>query len=833
MDKILRGLAPNKTYKIRYRAVFNDDTESAPTIAYSITTPEAPTPPKVDQSLITVDSQSLADGIIVSWITPDPDPAKPAVFDYFIQITDDPNDWQKFEIATTETKTIFTENNHVVFFGDFKPIIYIRVFSRGINKQFSELDQEEYYEYSYAVESGLRPPDIFVGSSDSSYSYSLSWAYLPTRPEIVTAYKIYFALLNEDGLDGLLTTISDETQNEYISLPDIELGNTNLRFAITALDAQGNESNPKFSNKFYVSSISVDTTPPPQRNNIQFTADTDSSDIIATWENPTDEVLNSDLSGVTIRYSTVADPTNYFWMDVPYKYTDNIDKATIKGLIPNTTYELALSTYDDLFNRTPYEPTHIVITNKDNIPPPKSAPPRVLAGFEAGGPMTVRVQQYSREPLASDINNYEGDPSKPLPLDTLFFQIWMLNSGFTSAPSGETNPNATQIGTLICGFGGMETYTIIYNSGIPEGETRYFYTRAVDSSGNISVASNSVQSTGMTILSDAHIKNLSANKILTGTLSATEVIYIGTGSGSIKLDGDGRIHSGVGNYGQQDTGFYLDNSGNFSLKDRLKFNGTTLSITGDITAQSGSFTGNIGLSTGGSLYSVASDGAIQGAGAPKKAIIFNSNGLAGYDANGNTTFALTTATGALQITGQVTSTGLVVKDGLSNFTYTRYTSGTDTSVTDKYALLSEAGKDLFLKSSGSLINPSKIRWLDYLNKQRGSLGWEIDEETGDTAGDTIYNNTVVLRANAIDGSPSDISGQILIHAQGPASKINLKAGQVLVNNQAIETPTEALNRYKNGVSTPGVANVIKYGTAVVETAFPTGAAHNGDIYLKY
>ena len=61
MDKIVHGLEPNKSYKIRYRAVYNDDRKSAPTIAYTVTTPGAPTPPEVDQDTITVDSQSFKD----------------------------------------------------------------------------------------------------------------------------------------------------------------------------------------------------------------------------------------------------------------------------------------------------------------------------------------------------------------------------------------------------------------------------------------------------------------------------------------------------------------------------------------------------------------------------------------------------------------------------------------------------------------------------------------------------------------------------------------------------------------------------------------------------
>ena len=45
-----------------------------------------------------------------------------------------------------------------------------------------------------------------------------------------------------------------------------------------------------------------------------------------------------------------------------------------------------------------------------------------------------------------------------------------------------------------------------------------------------------------------------------------------------------KLYEGAGTFNNLNTGFYLDNAGQFSLKDKLSFNGTTLSIDGDITA---------------------------------------------------------------------------------------------------------------------------------------------------------------------------------------------------------------------------------------------------------
>ena len=45
-----------------------------------------------------------------------------------------------------------------------------------------------------------------------------------------------------------------------------------------------------------------------------------------------------------------------------------------------------------------------------------------------------------------------------------------------------------------------------------------------------------------------------------------------------------KLHQGTGTFANSNTGFYLDNTGQFSLKDKLTFNGTLLNVDGDIKA---------------------------------------------------------------------------------------------------------------------------------------------------------------------------------------------------------------------------------------------------------
>jgi hypothetical protein len=60
------------------------------------------------------------------------------------------------------------------------------------------------------------------------------------------------------------------------------------------------------------------------------------------------------------------------------------------------------------------------------------------------------------------------------------------------------------------------------------------------------------------------------------------------GDAGIVLDGvNKRIYIGSGTYGNSNTGFYVDNSGNFSLGNKLTFNGNALNVVGAITAESG------------------------------------------------------------------------------------------------------------------------------------------------------------------------------------------------------------------------------------------------------
>lgn len=95
----------------------------------------------------------------------------------------------------------------------------------------------------------------------------------------------------------------------------------------------------------------------------------------------------------------------------------------------------------------------------------------------------------------------------------------------------------------------------------------------------------------------------------TGSLSNQTGVATSTVSAAIKIDASGtglsaspfKFYSGTGTYADAGTSpgtpFYLDTNGRFSLRDKLYFDGSTLTVNGAITATSGSITGIMSIGT--------------------------------------------------------------------------------------------------------------------------------------------------------------------------------------------------------------------------------------------
>ncbi|MEY4331280.1 MAG: hypothetical protein RLZZ196_18 [Bacteroidota bacterium] len=112
---------------------------------------------------------------------------------------------------------------------------------------------------------------------------------------------------------------------------------------------------------------------------------------------------------------------------------------------------------------------------------------------------------------------------------------------------------------------------------------------------------------------------IDASKMITDLLFASKTINVGetTTTNRVRLDGNtvtmtdsdlptpstytakGRIFIGAGNYYSNGTSFYADNTGRLSIGDKLKFDGTNLTVNG-----SGTFTGLLTTGTGSNLIKV-------------------------------------------------------------------------------------------------------------------------------------------------------------------------------------------------------------------------------------
>ena len=505
------------------------------------------------------------------------------------------------------------------------------------------------------------PTNVLVTAQNSGYQ--VSWDDPRTVDPDYTSTNIY-----ESSTSGGTYYIIYTSSTSPVFIPAISFSKRYVK--VSHVDAVGGEST--LVGPFEVTPIQpvqVDETPPDLRTSITFTPSVGGA--VATWTNPTDSTNNSDIAGVTIRYAKTSSPTNYTWVDVPFTLVAPISSKNIDGLLPATSYDFSLSAYDKTQNRTSYSTTSSITTLSDTTPPPKPTAPTVAAGNFAGGPMTVRVTQTATQ--------HGTSPAIPLPIDTSYFKVFILNSGIVSPPGTgvSTNTDATEIGNLTAGFNGSQTQSNFFVP-LEEGEQRYFYTRAVDTSGNISDASNATQSQAMAVFTNAYIQDLSADKITAGIINANEYIQVGTTSEQITIKSTsalGQIYSGVGTYGNANTGLYIDSSGKFSLKDRLFFDGTNLTLSGTVNATGGIFNGNIQVANPGSIFAGAS--ASTGA-----RVIMSYLGLASFNSAGQLTFALDAASGNVFLDGYITisdAQGYANKIGLSQTNYTTINGGNITT----------------------------------------------------------------------------------------------------------------------------------------------------------
>lgn len=274
------------------------------------------------------------------------------------------------------------------------------------------------------------------------------------------------------------------------------------------------------------------------------------------------------------------------------------------------------------------------------------------------------------------------------------------------------NGNTTSSNLISTGFNDANVFTVsvenLYNnSGLGTGLIPFWgRVRAIDTSGNNGLWTSLAQTSGDAPLIDSqYIGSLTASKITAGTIGAQTIQLNGVnsilrssgytpGSAGWIIKGDGsaefrsvtvggsssmagisignnQIFIGTGTFGNANTGFYVDSAGQFSLKDKLTWDGTTLTVVGAVTATSGTFTGTVNANAGNFTGSITIGGNIKsgqtayntGTGfwlgvdgvTPKFSIGNSSGNLMSWD--GSTLNIVGTITGTL--TGSITSNAII------------------------------------------------------------------------------------------------------------------------------------------------------------------------------
>ena len=205
--------------------------------------------------------------------------------------------------------------------------------------------------------------------------------------------------------------------------------------------------------------------------------------------------------------------------------------------------------------------------------------------------------------------------------------------------------------------------------------------------------------------------SITGNKMVTDVLFASQTINVGqsTSANKITLDANviaqnttgytnptspiyGRMYIGTGLYNDSGTSVYFDNLGRMSLKNVLTFDGTNLSVNGQIIAQSGYFNGAItvnGLSPAtamkiGRLVDTVHDGLYLNSNnywftngsfsVGSGTLGFNWNGVDTFNVTGNVTANSGSFKGAVTIDATASNAGLWIFPVVGGTTST-YTTG--------------------------------------------------------------------------------------------------------------------------------------------------------------
>ena len=238
---------------------------------------------------------------------------------------------------------------------------------------------------------------------------------------------------------------------------------------------------------------------------------------------------------------------------------------------------------------------------------------------------------------------------------------------------------------------------------------------------------------------------IDASKMVTDLLFAGKTINVGetTSLNRVRLDGTtvtlndfptgtfsakGRIFIGAGNYYSSGTSFYADNTGRFSIGDKLRFDGTNLTING-----SGSFTGLLTTGSGSNVIKVGTgaNGSNNGIYIGASADYIYTDGTFSFGAG-----AITGSSTALSVKGEleVKGTSKVIGDLQID------PSGSGVFYVGANKTIGGTGDKIIINSSGIAAYPSNTASPTFSLAKDGTGkigGWTINATSLSSAGITL------------------------------------------------------------------------------------------------
>jgi len=296
--------------------------------------------------------------------------------------------------------------------------------------------------------------------------------------------------------------------------------------------------------------------------------------VLASWTAPATGALSISKYKVELR----KDPaTTNTLIQTQYSFSTNI---SFSGLSPSSIYKILVYTEDVSGSTSAAASSDYFTTNaeggvSDGQSPMSSPTPTVTSLF---GALEVRWT-----PLAIGLRSQTANP------DIVIYEV------HASTTTGFTPTAATKVLEVSGSFAIIKT---ISGVALTYGTTYYVKLISKDLDG---AAAAGLQGSAMTLKvdnGDLAADSIRANIIKSGTITATEInsdnLFVGktfkVGTGGVIFSGDSAT------YGNANTGFYLDSTGQFSLKDKLTFSSAgTLTVNGVINADSGTLKGALSI----------------------------------------------------------------------------------------------------------------------------------------------------------------------------------------------------------------------------------------------